>query len=243
MIMVIKVVEAIGSETGGKDGTPGDQTGREILLRTFKTRSYAFTQHLTCTDRKMARLAVEYGTRIAACSKFGYSQKSRWTGLKNIEYVGAEQLEQAEPGDFDCSSLVIGCYRLAGCPLQMTGYTGNIADLLTKTGYFKPTTAESAIAGDVWNAPGKHALLITSGGAEPPEPTPEPVKTYILIKGNNVRIRSGASTDYPTIQIAHKGETYPYIKTDPNTGWFWIECDKGKGGITSKARYTEMVNK
>ena len=239
--MNIKVVEAIGDESGhSSGGTPGDQTGKEILLRTFKSRSYSFTQHMRCTDRSMAQAAVSFGTRIAACSKFGYNQKRRWEGAKNIELVGSDRLEFADPGDFDCSSLVVECYRLAGAPLQMTGYTGNLRQLLMQTRRFVDPDQDSAVAGDVWCAPGKHALMVTSGGPEP-EPTPAPTpEKVVYVKGENVRIRTGPSTDYPTILIAHKGQTYPYIKTDEETGWYWIQTKLGAACITNKTRYTEL---
>ena len=163
-----KVVEALQSETGGKDGAYGDQTGNEIVIRTFKKRSYDFTEALRCTSRAMAEKAVDIAKRIAVCSSFGYSQPNRWTGPKNIEKVGADRLEEASPGDFDCSSLVIEAYRLAGCPLKMTGYTGSMRKLMLETGYFKDVNdddIEDAELGDVLIAPGKHTLMVITDGS------------------------------------------------------------------------------
>ena len=237
--MTIKVSEAIGD----KDQRPGESIADEILVRNFKKRTYEFTEHLRCKNRTMAKQAAEYSVRIAACSSFGYNRNKRWTGAQNIELVGVENLEKADPGDFDCSSFVISCYRFAGCPLQLTGYTGNIRKLLLATGYFEDTTAADPLIGDVWNAPGTHALMVVSGAAEP-DPEPEPTKKeYVRVKGENVRVRSGPSTDYPTILIAHKGQTYPYLRTDPETGWYWIETKIGIGCITNKTRYTELIEK
>ena len=236
--MTIKVSEAIGD----KDQRPGESISDEILVRTFKKRSYEFTEHLRCKNRVMAKQAAEYSVRIAACSSFGYSQKKRWTGAQNIELVGVDHLEKAEAGDFDCSSFCISCYRFAGCPLQLTGYTGNLRKLLLATGYFEDTTDKDPLMGDIWCAPGKHALMVVSGETEP-EPSPTPVKTVVYIKGENVRVRSGNCTDYPTILIAHKGQTYPYLRTDDETGWYWIETKVGVGCITSKSRYTELKEK
>ena len=142
---MIKVAEAIGD----KDGRTGDSSGNEILIRTFKKRSYAFTQILRCKERWMAESAVSYAERIALCPKFGYSQSKRWTGAKNIEAVGKDNLEMAKEGDFDCSSLVIECYRLAGCPLKMTGYTGNLESILLKTGYFEKAEKDPSNHGSI----------------------------------------------------------------------------------------------
>lgn len=243
---MIKVAEAIGSETGGKDGQAGDQTGNEILVRTFKKRSYEFTEYLRCTDRGMAARAAQFATRIAACSRFGYSQRNRWAGAKNIEAVGADRLEEAVAGDFDCSSLAIECYRLAGCPrLDMTGYTGNIRKLLKNTGYFEDcdlSNVETAQVGDLMNAPGIHVLIVVGGGSAPaPTPTPS-TGQYVLVKGDNVRVRSGPSKDYKTILIAHKGNRFDYLGDDPETGWYHIALGQNVDGwITNKTKYTELV--
>lgn len=226
--MAVKVVEAIGSETGGKDGQKGDQTGNEIVVRTFKKRSYDFTQALRCTSRSMAEAAVSYAERIALCPKFGYSQPNRWTGPKNIEKVGKDNLENAQPGDFDCSSLVIESYRLAGCPLKMTGYTGSMYKILMATGYFEPVNdddIEDAELGDVLIAPSIHTLLVISDGSNA---KPEPISSdYVeIIKGKvNVR-KAPAGRIYC---VARQGDTFPYLGYDEpdSTGklWWAVDCD------------------
>lgn len=242
----IKVVEAIGSETGGKDGVAGDQTGNEILLRTYKKRSYSFTSCLRCLSRSMAEDAARWAKEIAASSKFGYSQEHRWDGAKQIERAG-NSIARAGAGDFDCSSLVLECYRLAGLPIKMSGYTGNMGTILLNTGEFKEapevlTDIEYAQAGDVLIAPGIHALIIVTDGSKAEhEDDDNQGDQYVLIKGDNVRIRSGPGTTYKTIMIAHKGEKYPYLSTDPGTGWYWISTRAGTGCITGKKRYTELI--
>lgn len=239
--MSVKVVEAIGSEIGGKDGIAGDQTGQEILIRTFKTRSYPFTQGFRCTDRAMADRACSYGKRIAECAKFGYSQTNRWSGAKNIEAVGAENLEEAKAGDFDCSSFVIECYRLAGAPLKMTGYTGSLQKMLLATGCFVEMDGicediEYAEVGDILNAPSQHTLMVITDGSKA-----EPSEMLVEVVGNNVRIRTGCGTEYPTVKIAHKGDTYQYVETDEDTGWYWIKVGQAIWAITGKSRYTKLV--
>lgn len=244
---MVYVVEALQSETGGKTGTPGDQSGNEIVQRQFKKRSYSFTSCLRCTVSTLAAEAAQLGEQIAAHSQFGYSQPNRWDGAKAIERAGGD-MDLAGAGDFDCSSLVIECYRLAGLPLKMTGYTGNMEKLLLVTGCFREapevlTDIEYGQAGDVLIAPGIHALMIVSNGskAEPEEQDIDQGDRHVLIKGDNVRVRSGPGTTCKTIMIAHKGERYPYIRTDPETGWYWINTRAGSGCITGKKRYTELI--
>lgn len=236
--MSIKVAEAIGDEHGGSSGGEyGDQTGNEILIRTFKKRSYPFTEFLRCNDRSMAQAAVAYAERIALCPKFGYSQAKRWTGAKNIEAVGADDLEQAAAGDFDCSSFVIESYRLAGCPLKMTGYTGSLRKLLLATGYFYDTDdsdPERAEAGDVFNAPSKHTLIVLTDGTEA-EPEPPLVDDYVEIIRGRVNVRKvPAGRVY---MVASKGDRFPYLGyTEPDPMgklWWAVECDRRTCFISS----------
>ena len=237
--MSIKIAEAIGD----RDGRKGESADNEIVIRTFKKRSYEFTQFLRCTDREMAHEAVSYAERIALCPSFGYSQSDRWSGAKSIEAAGKD-VEMAQPGDFDCSSFAIECYRLAGCPLKMTGYTGSIRKLLLASGYFCDTDdsdPEYALAGDIFNAPSKHALIVLTDGTKADHSDDEPtIDRLVYVKGENVRIRTGPGKTYPTVKIAHKGETYPYCETDEETGWYWIYTDAGIWCITGNSKYTEL---
>ena len=224
--MAIKVAEAIGSETGGKDGAAGDQTGNEILVRTFKPRSYSFTQNLRCTQRTTAVNAADIITRIALCASFGYSQKNRWTGAKNIEKVGVANLEQAAPGDFDCSSLVIESYRLAGVPLKMTGYTGSMYKLMKETGYFEDvdlSDVNNARIGDVMIAPSKHTLMVITDGTNV---EPEPVEgAYVEILKGSVNVRKQPAGK--VYKIAHAGDRFPYLgyEEPDSTGKLWYAVD------------------
>ena len=242
---MIKVTEAIGD----RDQRTGDSSGQEILIRTFKKRSYNFSQVLRCTDRSMAEQAASYSKRIAECSQFGYSQQHRWDGAKQIEKVGAENLEHAGAGDFDCSSLVLECYRLAGLPIKMTGYTGSMGKILLGTGMFREanevlTDVEYAKIGDVFIAPSIHTLIVITDGSKAEQDEdiePDPAGRYVLVKGENVRVRTGPGKTYPTVEIAHKGDQFMYSGTDPGTGWYWIYTDAGILCITGNKKYTQLI--
>jgi len=196
----------------------------------------------------MSQEAASYAKRIAECSQFGYSQTHRWDGAKHIEQIGADRLELAEAGDFDCSSLVIESYRLAGLKIGMTGYTGNMVKILLGTGLFYEANEvladiEYAQTGDVFVAPGKHALIVITDGskAEHDEHDDPTTDRYVYVKGANVRIRTGPGKTFPTVDIAHKGDTFPWCETDEETGWYWIYTDAGIWCITGKSRYTELI--
>lgn len=72
------------------------------------------------------------------------------------------------------------------------------------------------------------------------EPT-EPGQVYVLTKGT-VKIRTGPSTDYPSIGVSGKKDKFPYLSTDPKTGWYEIEYKGQKAWITGKKKYTEVVS-
>jgi len=237
--MSVKVSEAIGDEKGNaRGGQPGDQTGNEILVRNFdRKRNYSFTSVLRCKNRYMAEKAADYAKRIALSPQFGYNQSDRWSGAKSIEAVGADNLEQAGAGDFDCSSLCVEAYRLAGCPVKMTGYTGSLVKVLTATGYFDDLTAEKYVdssdyakTGDIYVSPGHHALItITDGPKAESDPDPEPSVDYgnvVIIRGKvNVR-RKPAGKVY---MVSKQGDVFPYLGygESDETGklWWAVDCD------------------
>ena len=74
---------------------------------------------------------------------------------------------------------------------------------------------------------------------EPPEPEPD---RKVLVIGKSVRVRSSDSILGRTQFIAHKGDTFPLICIAPS-GWYQIETDRDESYITSKAKYTRLVEK
>lgn len=237
--MSVYVVEAIQDENGnGRGGKPGDQgDGRkaEIVVRAYSKRSYKWNAVLRAKDRNIALTAAEIATRIANAPNFGYNKDARWAGAKSIEAVGVDHLEDSVYGDFDCSSLCIEAYRLAGVPLKMTGYTGSMIKLMMATGYFEEFTdakhldsVDYAMIGDVYVAEGIHALMIiTDGSKVDPEPEPDPeTGDYVAIIKGSVFVRKAPAGR--AIEVGHKGDEYPYLgyTEADKTGklWWAVDC-------------------
>lgn len=253
--MAVTIGHAVMDENGGigVDGAiAGDQTGKEIATRKFYIRTNGWHTVLRCKDAVMAEKAAKYMRLICDDSSYGYSQPNRWTGYKSIEkYIKAgNSVETAIAkggGDFDCSSLVISCYIFAGLNHAASGYTGSMVKSLMKTGKFTEYTDAKHIdsdnyakIGDIYVGKGHTMMVLTNGSEEPITIQPP----YVLVKGGSVLIRTGAGTMYPKLGItAHKGEKLPYLETDEDTGWYWVETPKGRGCITGKKRYTELVLK
>ena len=76
-----------------------------------------------------------------------------------------------------------------------------------------------------------------------PEPAPVPVTTYVRVNpGKSVRVRSGPSTGYRTIKIAHGGDRFLLLDY-VGTGWYPVKVnDTENGYITNKVQYTHLYD-
>lgn len=143
MIMAIKIGHASIDERGKiSGGKTGDQTGKEICVRNWYSKPW--NVYLECTDKALASKAAEWMEKICANDNFGYDQNERWTGYNSIKKNGFDKAK----GEFDCSSLVITCYILAGLDTTPDGYTGNLKNKLLKTGKFVAYTDSSHLLND-----------------------------------------------------------------------------------------------
>ena len=244
--MAVLIGHAVMDENGSIDKTGqsmvGDQTGKEICTRHFYIRTGGWHTYLQPIDIGKGMTAARILKQICDDNHYGYSQGARWTGYKAIVANG-KRVEGAE-GSFDCSSLVISSLILAGFNLKPDGYTGNLVKKLMASGEFTEHKSEDytaddehALPGGVWVGEGHTCMALEAGSGSP---TPV-LGSYVEVVGRSVNIRSGAGKEYPKLKTAHKGDKLPYIETDEDTGWYWIECSKGAGCITNKPKYTKLV--
>lgn len=167
----MKIGHASADELGRSVGAvPGDQTGREICVRDWYSSPWDAV--LRCRDAAMREKAAQYMEAICADAHFGYSQGNRWAGYESIRKNGGRVAGAA--GDFDCSSLCLACYALAGMPFPVVyGYTGNMAEIMRKTGLFDVLTERRYLAGpdalergDILLNTKSHAAMALENGAE-----------------------------------------------------------------------------
>ena len=92
----------------------------------------------------------------------------------------------------------------------------------------------------VWGIPDVFYDEIAHPEPVPPEP-PTPTKKYVEVVGKSVRIRKGDSILSKTLKIAHKGDKYLFIDMAPS-GWYHIMLYATDAYITSKPKYTRLVN-
>lgn len=237
----MKIIHAVSDENErARGGIAGDQTGKEIREAKWYDRPWA--QYIECKDTDLAAHAVTIIKAICA-GNYGYNQDARWTGYDAICKYGIE----SGCGDFDCSSLVLSCYRLAGLSIkEKTGSTRDVAKILTATGKFKLSTdradlstADHARKGALFCTPGKHVCMCIEDGpnVEIPAPAGQQTVDRQLVRAlGSVRIRE-TPKDGKTISIAHEGDVIEVYGTDEATGWY----KTGTGFITKNERYVEVI--
>ena len=257
--MTVYIGNAVGDEHGkASGGEPGDQTGKELRIqpwylnkkgwRVFRPKSYEVAQKLADDMR-------------SACDNpaIGYDQKQRNTLYAVADQVGFDCSKVDKPCECDCSSLVRVCLAYAGIKTGNFN-TASEPSVLKKTGAFDEMigpeyTDESGWlkTGDilVTTVKGHTAIVLNNGDhvdprpPEPPEPEPpepEPKTKYVEVIGKSVRVRSSDSVFGRTQFIAHKGDTFPLVGIAPS-GWYQIDADRDESYITSKTKYTKLVEK
>ena len=221
--MNIRIGHAVMDELGKTIGaTPGDQTGKEIAISTWYAKNKAgrvWKYYLECTDSAMAERAAQYMEQICADDAFGYSQgkTQRWDGYRSIQ--ANDGVVSGARGDFDCSTLVISCYILAGLDMAPDGYTGNMRAKLIATGKFKSysdsahiSTDKLAKRGGIYLRNG-HTLMALedSGGASGEVDASDlTIVGKIIVDEINkwCNVRSGPGLEYTIIGKAKKNDTY-----------------------------------
>lgn len=169
--MAVKIGHAVMDENGkaGYDGEKeGDQTGKEICTRKWYNGNW--NVYLECTSDNLAKKAAKIMEQICNDSSYGYSQPRRWFGYKSIVKNGGDISKGS--GGFDCSSLVIACYVLAGLNMAADGYTGNMRTRLMNTGKFRLymdsahlTSDKYARVGGIYLKEGSHVVMALEDGS------------------------------------------------------------------------------
>lgn len=242
--MSIKIGHAVMDELGKTIGaTPGDQTGKEIAISTWYAKNKAgrvWQNYLECTDLAMAERAAQFMEQICADNAFGYSQDKvrRWDGYRSIKANGG--LVSDARGDFDCSTLVISCYILAGLNMAPDGYTGNLRSKLLATGKFKSYSDSAHIGTDKLSKRGGiylrngHVLMALEDGCGASGTTEKinlPIVGKIIVDGINkwCNVRSGPGMEYTIIGRAKKNDTYSVYGVVED--WYQIDYNGSVGYI------------
>lgn len=227
--MAVKIGHAVMDENGkaGYGGEKaGDQTGKEICTRNWYNGGW--NVYLECTSDNLAKKAAKIMEQICKDSSYGYSQPRRWDGYKSIKKNGGDIAKGS--GGFDCSSLVIACYVLAGLNMAADGYTGNMRSKLLATGKFRLyldskhlNSDKYARVGGIYLKEGSHVVMALENGSAVND-------TQYFAKYTG---KSGSIVD--ALTSIKENSTYSYRKKI-------AEANGIVGYMGSAAHNTKMVN-
>lgn len=157
-------IDENGHITGGK---VGDQTGKEICIRTWYNKGWDY--YIECTDDELAEKAATIMEQVCSDKNFGYDQNQRLTGYNAIVKNGKKV--KGAKGEFDCSSLVASCYKLAGLDVSQSCTTRNLRKALLATGKFKAYSSteyawseDYAKRGGIYLKEGSHVVMALDDG-------------------------------------------------------------------------------
>lgn len=237
---MIRIGHASIDENGKIVGsTKGDQTGKEVCTRGWY--SSPWNVYLECLDDALAEKAASFMEQICADPDFGYSQPNRWSGYNSI--INNDKKVAGAKGDFDCSSLVLSCYILAGLSIAASGYTGNMKGILKGTGKFKVHTDSKYLSSDayakrggIYLREGKHVVMALENGSKASVSSSGGQGEAILTEGNqtyagkgigtataemSMNVRTGAGTGNKSIGGITKGASVEVLEILSN-GWYKI---------------------
>lgn len=159
-------IDENGKITGGK---PGDQTSREVCVRTWYSKPWDY--YLECTDRKLADIAASIFEEVAESNKCGYDQWDRLSFYRELTACkgNISKMKQCET---DCSAAIAAIYKFLGVNISESCTTRNIRKALLSTGKFRAysDTAHTmsdryAMRGGLYLKEGSHIVMVKDNGS------------------------------------------------------------------------------
>lgn len=167
---MVMIAHASSNEHGKtKGGTPGDQTQREVCIRTWYNRPWNVVIRLNSLEMreklaKAMKMAVDN-------NNVGYNQNRRNTLLTYARQVGYDISKVTTPCDTDCSALVSVACMYAGIPESVLYKGGNCSTTSNLKSRLKPystiitskeytTHPKNLVVGDVLIYEGHHVAVV-----------------------------------------------------------------------------------
>jgi len=173
--MAINIGHASLDENGKiSGGTAGDQTGKEVCVRTWYNKPWGFV--LRCTDPALAEKMAKACEAGCANNKIGYDQNQRNTLNTQAKAVGYDLSKITTACECDCSSFMTVCAQAAGIePAYSSGNaptTSTMQARFTATGKFTVLTDSKYLTsdkylkrGDILVKAGSHTVMALGNGS------------------------------------------------------------------------------
>ena len=179
--MGVIIGHASSSESKSKNGTKGDQTGREVCITNwYRYGGKSWTCLIRFRDPEMADKVARCVEMACKNDYIGYSQDSRNTLLKEARKYNYNVSKVNVPCNTDCSGLVSVACMYAGIPESTLTLNGNCATTRTLQPILKSTgevdiyttpqyTANSdrLKRGDILLAVGHHVVTVLKTEGNP----------------------------------------------------------------------------
>lgn len=177
--MAVRIGHAsIGDKGKVKGGTAGDQTGREVCIRSWYNGKWGFLAR--AREAEVAEKIAAACEAGCANGNIGYDQNQRNTLNKRAKQVGYDLSKIDIPCETDCSAFVSVCVQAAGVEVPCSGgnapTTSTLKTVLRETGAFDIYTAGCYLTGsaylrrgDILVRPGKHTVMVLDDGEKADE--------------------------------------------------------------------------
>lgn len=167
--MAVLIGHASISEHGTINGTRGDQTGKEVCIRSWYSKQWNVL--LICTDKVLAAKAAQEMKYACANDNIGYGQYDRRSAYDSALKNG-NTFKNAS-GNTDCSQLASSCYKLAGLDVSPDCTTRNMRQAFLKTGKFVEYTDSAHLTSDayaevgaIYLKEGSHVVMALEDGSK-----------------------------------------------------------------------------
>lgn len=211
--MAVKIGHASKDENSKtKNGSAGDQTGKEVCIRDWYLHSKSWVV-LRCKDAAKREKIAEAMEKACKNSQIGYDQNQRDTLFNNVKTRGYDPSKTTKKVETDCSALVRVCIAYA----YGSDKAGNIRTIsepatLVNTGLFtKYTSAKYCKSsdylrrGDILCTPvSGHTVVVLDDGAKvTPAATTTDKTCSVTVKELSKGIKDNVVKTLQTLLIAN----------------------------------------
>lgn len=163
---VVTLGHAVCSESGGKSGTAGNQSGKELRFQEWYLRAAGWSTVFRAKKSAARKIIAAKVTEAVNNKHVGYSQTDRTSlyreALNNAWDISGITVDC----NTDCSALCAVCANAAGIKISKDMYSGNAVKVMTGSSAFTVFTSykytkfsDRLIEGDVLLGPGHMAIV------------------------------------------------------------------------------------
>lgn len=265
---MVNICHASLDEVGHiKNGKAGDQTGREVCIRSWYNRPWNVVIRFKDPDmREKCAIAMEH----AASNDFiGYDQNQRNSLLSAVRKLNYDPKNASKPVETDCSALVTLACIYAGIAEEALVKSGNSATTSTLKSRLKATgeveiftskeytsKTDKLLRGDILLYEGHHTAVVVTD-EQPKKSATEIAREVIQGKWGNGAVRKAklqaAGYSYEEVQaevkkLIHGTEPKNEIKEEDRPRYIWnylyarIQNAYGVAGLMGNLRAESNLN-